>query len=375
MSLDVGLNSDIAASSRKLHLQTSYASENQCVNAMIFDGGTLIKKRRFHIATVESAEKLENQVKQYHELVKSDIELLFHMADKVQASNHLNSILHLGQLFLERGLYDEAIQQFEYAKSIGGDKVDSDVDLARAYFKKGDYNSAYLQLTAAIERYPTYPDLQLQLGKTLWNQERFAEARQHFNKAIELNENYWGAYFSLAYGLVESTVEHPVHADLAPPIERLREAEHNFRKALRLTQDLDPEMMEAGLEKLKELNNVSDALDYFDQARKTDVKPQLFDSEFYLKFMFGQLDDNNQTLDFYIETIENVLSENPNYADLRHSLGVAYLLRGWQCFSKATGEFEKAVEINPAYEKAKKKLKLMQNDGRGLLILLRAILN
>jgi tetratricopeptide (TPR) repeat protein len=175
--------------------------------------------------------------------------------------------------------------------------------------------------------------------------------------------------------LVESTLEFAVHSELTPPIERFREAEQNFRKALRLTQDLDSDLMEAGIYKLKALNGASEALEYFDRARKLDVRIQLFDSEFYLKFMFGQLDDNNQTLDYYINTIESVLLENPNYADLRHSLGVAYLLKGWQCFSRATGEFEKAVDINPAYEKAKKKLKLMQNDGRGLLILLRAILN
>ncbi len=174
--------------------------------------------------------------------------------------------------------------------------------------------------------------------------------------------------------MVESAIEHPVHAELTPSIERLKEADQNFRKAVRLTQDLDADVMHAGLEKIKDLNSVSEALELFDQARKFDIRAQLFDSEFYLKFMFGELDDDNQTLDYYIETLEHVLADNPNYADLRHSLGVAYLLRGWQCFSKATGEFEKAVDINPYYEKAKKKLKLMQNDGRGLLILLRAIL-
>ncbi|MBN1479826.1 hypothetical protein EH223_18125 [candidate division KSB1 bacterium] len=375
MSLDVGINSDIAVSTRSLHIQTSFVEEKQCASVIIFDGGFLVKKRSFPIKTIESHSRLERQVRQYHDLVKTDIELLFHMAEKVRNSNHLPSITHLGQLFFERGFYDEAIAQFELAQTIGGEQANSDVDLAKAYFNKGDYNSAYLQLTSAIERYPNYPDLHLQLGKTLWRQERFVMARKQFEKAIALNENYWDAYFSLGYGLVESTIEFPVHAELPPPIERLREAEKNFFKALRITPDLDAEFMEAGIEKLKEINGAAEALEYFDRARKSDIRAQLFDSEFYLKFMFGQLDDNCQTLDYYIETIETVLSENPNYADLRHSLGVAYLLKGWQCFSKATGEFEKAVDINPAYEKAKKKLKLMQNDGRGLLILLRAVLN
>ncbi|MBN1560057.1 tetratricopeptide repeat protein [candidate division KSB1 bacterium] len=375
MSMDVGLNSDIDVSSRQLHIQTSYLPDKKCASVTIFDGGSVVKKRHFRIIDTQSAAQVEKQVRQYHELVKTDIELLFHMAEKVHSSDHTHSILHLGQLFLDRGFYDEAVEQFEYARKVGGDKVDPDIELGKAYFNKGDYKSAYLQITAAIERYPNYPDLHMQLGKTLWRQERFAVARKQFKKAIALNENYWGAYFSLGYSLVESIMEFPVHAELAPPIERLREAELNFRKAMRLTQDLDVDTMEAGLEKLKESSALADALDLFDQARRSDGRAQLFDSEFYLKFMFGQLDDDNQTLDFYIQTIENVLAENPDYADLRHSLGVAYLLKGWQCFGKATGEFEKAVDINPSYEKAKKKLKLMQNDGRGLLILLRAILN
>ncbi len=374
MSLDVGLNSDIAVSERNLHIQTSYVKENQSASVTVFDGGSLVKKRSFVIHDIESEDRLEFHVKQFHDLVKSDIELLFHMAERVKTSNHLDSILHLGQLFLERGFYDEAIEQFEHAKEIAGDEVELDTDLAKAYYQKGDFQAAYLQLMSAIERTPNYPDLHLQLGKTLWNQERFADARQHFNKAIDLNENYWDAYYSIGCLLVESAVEFPVHAELSPSIERLREAAKNFRKAMRLTQDLDADLMQIGLEKIKELHTVSEALEYFEQARKFDIRAQLFDSEFYLKFMFGELDDDNQTLDYYIETIEHVLKDNPNYADLRHSLGVAYLLRGWQCFSKATGEFEKAVDINPYYEKAKKKLKLMQNDGRGLLILLRAIL-
>ena len=122
MSFDVGLNSDIDVSSRKLHIQTSFVQEQQCANVTIFDGGSLVKKRSFQINESDSASHVEKEVKQYHELVKTDIELLFHMADKVRTSNHLHSIIHLGQLFLERGFYDEAVEQFEYAKTVGGSR-------------------------------------------------------------------------------------------------------------------------------------------------------------------------------------------------------------------------------------------------------------
>ncbi len=375
MDTDIGLNSDIEVANRKLHLQTSYHHDKRCASVAIFDGGVLVNKKEFAVKAPDSPKHIEKEVTQFHDLVKTDVQLLFHMAEKVDSSKHLPSITHLGHLFLERGFYDEAIQQFEYAKQIGGDEVNSDIELSKAYFFKGDYAAAAQQLQRAIEKYPDYPDLHLLLAKTYWNRQQFVEARKHFNQATALNEEYWDAHYSLACFLVESTVTHPLHPDLATPIERIKEAENNFRKAIRLNSDLNVELIESGLEKCSDPKSIEEALKLFDQARRSEPPGRLFDSEFYLKFMFGQLDDNCRTLDYYIKTIENVLAQNPKYADLRHSLGVAYLLKGWQCFSKATNEFEKAVEINPAYDKAKKKLRLMQNDGRGLLILLRAILS
>lgn len=375
MATDIGLNSDIHVADRTLHLQTSYNDGRQSANVSIFDGGTMINKKEFSVKDSSSTAQIEKEVTQFHELVKTDVELLFHMAQKVDNSKHLPSITHLGHLFLERGFYKEAIQQFEYAKEIGGNEVNSDVELSKAYFYGENYDAAEEQLATAIEKFPDYPDLQLLLAKIYWKQERYAESRTHFDRAVEINEGYWDAYFSLAYLLIQSTVDQPLHSDLATPIERIKEAENNFKKAIRLNAELDVELIDTALEMCSDPKSVPDALDLLEESRSIEPQGRLFDSEFYLKFMFGQLDDSCQTLDYYIHTIENVLAENPTYADLRHSLGVAYLLKGWQCFGKATGEFEKAVDINPMYEKAKKKLRLMQNDGRGLLILLRAILS
>ena len=374
MSSEFGINNDIAVGSRTLHIQSNYSKEKQRISVTLFDQGSVVNKREFPIGEEEVPEIIEEQVKQFHDLIKTDVELLFHMAESVRSSNHLPSIIHLGQLFLERGFHQEAIEQFEYAKTVGGNEVDTDVELSRAYFNKGDYSTASLQLTAALSKYPDYPDLHLLLGKTYWKQQKFALGKRHFIKAIELNENYWDAYFSQAYYLVDSTLDFPTHPELGPPIERINEAEELFLKAIRINPNINDELMTTGLELLRNNKQIEKALVKFDQAREEQIQGKLFDSEFYLKFMFGQLDSDYRTLDYYIQTIEKVLQKNPDYADLRHSLGIAYLLKGWQCFSKSTSEFEKAVEINPEYEKAKTKLRLMQNDGRGLLILLRAIL-
>jgi hypothetical protein len=60
--------------------------------------------------------------------------------------------------------------------------------------------------------------------------------------------------------------------------------------------------------------------------------------------------------------------------DVYHELGFAYAVLGVSVTSKALSNFEKALQINPAYEKARKNLKLIQYDQRGFRTMLQAIL-
>ena len=68
------------------------------------------------------------------------------------------------------------------------------------------------------------------------------------------------------------------------------------------------------------------------------------------------------------------MDENPDYADVRNNLGIAHLIQCRNLFLKALDEFRGALKINPDFKKAEKNLKLAENDGKGFLILLRAIL-
>jgi len=118
-------------------------------------------------------------------------------------------------------------------------------------------------------------------------------------------------------------------------------------------------------------------LDEFEKAyhpvHVTD-KSVIAQSEFYIKFMFDGLDKETKTLSHYIRTMEKSVAQYPEYADLRKSLGTAYLLKSWHYFIQSIEEYRKSIEINPDFERASKHLKLLENDSRGFLILLRTIL-
>lgn len=375
MSKDIGYNSDIKVAKRKLHVQTSYLEEEERASVEIFEGGTLVSRRYYNVEPVKTDKNLSQEVDTIHELVKSDIELLFKVAPKVRARKHLPAVIHLGKLFLQRGFYNQAIEFFRMAKKIDKN-ADVDFYLGQAFYYHGNYEESIRCFQHVAENANGYPDVHLALGKAYWKMGNYTKAIEEMKQAIELNPDYSRAEYFLGLLLVDSCVYAPTVTSLSPPIERLKKAETHFKKSMRMP-GLDIEAVNKGLEILKENGGAEKAYSYLEQAAGSESlnKNYIFDSEFYIKFMFGDLYKDDENLEFCIQRLQKLLDMNPNYADLRHSLGIAYLIKGWHFFGRATDEFHKAVEINPDYDKASKKLKLMQNDGKGLLILLRAILN
>ncbi|MGH7598604.1 MAG: hypothetical protein ACREOI_19800 [bacterium] len=74
-----------------------------------------------------------------------------------------------------------------------------------------------------------------------------------------------------------------------------------------------------------------------------------------------------------IERLEKLQQSFPNYPDIEHELGFAYAVLGLTNTAKSLWHFEKALAMNPAYQKAQKGLKLLKNDQRGFRRLLHAM--
>jgi Tfp pilus assembly protein PilF len=116
-----------------------------------------------------------------------------------------------------------------------------------------------------------------------------------------------------------------------------------------------------------------DELEVLRQEARIEID-NLFEHEFYLKFMYGGKGKDEAFIHRYAESLRSAIKEYPQYADLHNNLGVAYLIQCRNMFLRALEEFRQALKINPGYKRAEKNLKLAENDGKGFLILLRAIL-
>ena len=90
--------------------------------------------------------------------------------------------------------------------------------------------------------------------------------------------------------------------------------------------------------------------------------------------MYGGKGKDDSFIADYVQTLQETIEKYPHYADLRNNLGIANLIQCRNLFLNALAEFRTALKINPNYKRAEKNLKLAENDGKGFLILLRALL-
>jgi hypothetical protein len=97
--------------------------------------------------------------------------------------------------------------------------------------------------------------------------------------------------------------------------------------------------------------------------------------DLYLILKFNSENISEEEIDRYIERASRALDSNPDYADLQNDLGVLYTAKCKLYIDKAKTAFRSSLAINKDFRKAAKNLKLTENDGQGIHLLLRALLD
>jgi tetratricopeptide (TPR) repeat protein len=377
MSKEIVFNSALRAGKRKLVIQTGFDPQARIAQATVLDGEQIVDVREWIIEERIPAEQVEAEVRQFHDLTLSDLDLLFCVIEKVNAGQNPASLFKLGTLFLEKGFFDEAIETFSSVLQIDPEFENIHYSLGHAWYRRGDLVRALENLSEAAAKRPNYPDVHLLLAEVYRKNDEHKLAAESCEKALELNPDYLRAHLMLGLILAESTLLQPNHPELPPPIERMKESKQHLLYALSLISPERRQHLEKGLECLELRERLEEGLAEIEKAIEQAAlnhRSVIADSEFYLKFMFADLEQDNHSLESYIKTLENSIRQHPDYPDLHQSLGTAYLLRGWHSFGRSVEAYREAVRINPDYQRAQKNLKLLENDGRGFLILLRAIL-
>jgi Tfp pilus assembly protein PilF len=315
-------------------------------------------------------EKLMELVKRHHEERVVSLQELMKISAKLESKPDVDSNYKLGLVFLNCGLAKETIGEFKRALALDPENAPILNHLGLALLledKVGDALQVY-ERTVALKSH--YPDIHNNYGLALLRAERYDQALQEFDQALGLNNRYAEAHFNVGLCLVSQGA---ASGQLAP--EKRARVNTHLAQAAQLNLMFNNEYLKV-------------AQNYFSKDQYPEARQALLECkagvmadagsevyhEFYLRLKYGEEGVDRKATEHYIAKLEDILEKHPQYVDIHNDLGVAYLIQCRFLFNRAINEFKRALAINANYSQAKKNLKLSENEGKGFLILLRAIL-
>jgi tetratricopeptide (TPR) repeat protein len=182
-----------------------------------------------------------------------------------------------------------------------------------------------------------------------------------FDEAISLNLYYGDAYFNKALTYVLNAIR---REDFKLFSEHAGKTLEMLERAVIICPEYQDQTFGEGkvLFEQGDLEAAFHKLLYVREQRKERRNREF--SAVYLRFLLSA--DR-------IKQLKDAISKNPHYPDLHYELAVAYTLMGRFIHSKAIQEYQEALKINPQFERAKKSLKLAENEFRGFDALVKVI--
>ncbi|MHC1698207.1 MAG: tetratricopeptide repeat protein [Geobacteraceae bacterium] len=122
--------------------------------------------------------------------------------------NYSEARNNLGATYMELQQWDKAIKQLTLVcNDIFYQNHDTAaMNLALAYFGKGDYNQALTLLRPVIANNPRSPVARLNLGRVYFAYDKTGLAIEEFKKSIELNADYAKAHYLLGLAYLKCNI-------------------------------------------------------------------------------------------------------------------------------------------------------------------------
>lgn len=379
---EIGYNDNLEIGGRQFHIQTASNTRKGLARCEVFEKGRVISSSNieFERRRVQDEDSMEKRIRdivsELHKETIFEMKLLFMISNKVKKLRHAPSNVKLGLIFLRHNLIKDAIEQFETAISIDPDSAEALNNLGLAYIMLNQNNKAIQILRKALDKSNAFADIYHNLGLAYLNEMQLYKALNNFQNALHINPDYKKAHYNLALVYLESILRDKDDSLMPPPSIRLERAIQQLKKlhAFKMTtfEKIYPKLL-----KLLENSEIETAIETLKNSRDS-VFPEellsLIGMDFYLKFMYGGSGMDDALIRQFEKKLQRAVEKHPDYADLWNNLGIVHLIQCRNLFLEALGNFDKALELNPSFDRAIKNKKLVENDGKEFLILLRAIL-
>jgi len=371
----IGKSDAIHLGERTFLIETTLTEDRRSVVSQISENTHELLSFRYPMTENLPIEQLETSLDERHQAILADWELLFYIHGKVKKSLHAPSLNSLGLILMQRKLLPEAIDCFTEAIVQENRFTEAYLNLSKVYLQAELYEEAVESLTKVLEFAPEYADLHYYLGVAYLGQHEYQKAVSWLEKAIQSNANYSDAHYQLGLTYLISIVRSGDSGEMIPVSLRQKKILTHLQKALDLNHAFDQPNVRQALKEIQD-GKYKNALYLLETIELKQHKEQEnhFAEEFYLHFMFGGKGKDDKIIAEYMQQLQDKLLIKSNYPDLHNNLGIAYLIQCRNMFLKAMEQFRLALKINPAYKLAQRNLKLAENEGKGFIILLRALL-
>ena len=372
MKKPFGIDTRIKTEEGDYIIETFADSRNFRVVSEIFFEGRVVEVKEI---SYEPSISEDGLIRLIHKLQNASIDVLqnlFDLDELLKKKATAEGFYRIGRLFFKRKLIDRAITSYEECLKCDPNFADAFKDIGRILGIGKNYKEAKEYLSKAIEIESERPDYHFHLGKILFNAGETKEAGKSFSRALELNSDYAEAYFFHGLALLKEFI---LLQDVDVDEERIILIEVDLKNASILDEKFREKSYNEALKLLKK-HSYNEALKQFLEFSTKFMEIEAHDviDEFTLFAKYSKKKISLLTVDEYINNILALIEENSEYADLHNALGKAYILKVRALLNASSLQFQKALEINPEYEEAKRDLELVVNEGKGILLLLRAIL-
>ena len=197
-------------------------------------------------------------------------------------------------------------------------------NLGLVLFQKGQVDEAREYFQKALEINPNYVESHSNLGQALFQKGEVDEAIAQYQKALEINPNYFAGHHNLGLAFSQKG--------------QLDEAIAQFQKALEINPNFARAYYNLG-NALFQKGRVDEAIERYEKA--LEINPNDAEARGNLGVSLlqkGQLDEA-------IDNFQKALGINPNYAQAHSNLGKALFQKGQT--DEAVAQYQKALEIDP----------------------------
>jgi len=296
-------------------------------------------------------------MKQYlqngHKARAVELESIFRLNRKIDEKATPDTCWKMGVIFLSNGFYEDAKNRFLKAMELDSVHLQASKCYGITLMLLGDLAGSIAALNHAKDLGPSFADIYYHLGNAYLFSKDLDQAVQCYLQALQINPRYADARLRLGTACIGYLLQTGSGLNDAKTLELAERARKEAETAASLNPKVRNRSFILAVDYLKS-KKYQQAYQSFLDVRPKYVPRTGDEIVFYfnLTLLYGNEGIDLQMTEQYVEKLGKVIEEYPQYADLHHHLGVAFLIKCRFDVTRSLKEFQKALEINPQYKKA-----------------------